>query len=211
MSCGKNPDFSYEELFWKRGESFIAGADEVGRGAFAGPVVAASVVFASGMAVPERVVIKDSKKMVQKQRNVVSIWIKSNSHWAIGEATIKEINRFGVGAATQMAFRRSLIALQDKTKIDHLLCDAFYIKNIRGLPKTKQTPIIKGDGKSLSIAAASIIAKVYRDQLMANLSQRYKNYYWEQNKGYGTAMHRQAIKNYGICHHHRLQFVKNYL
>lgn len=206
-----NPDFAFEQELREKGIRIVAGADEVGRGAFAGPVVSASVIFEKGTVIPDSLVIRDSKKMTSAQRGKSVLWLKNNSYWAVGEATVTEINRFGVATATQMAFRRALKMLSRNSKIDWLVSDAFYINNVRGLPKTKQTPIIHGDGKSLTIAAASIIAKVYRDDLMINLSQKFKNYFWEQNKGYGTSVHRMAIKTHGACRHHRTLFVKNCL
>ncbi|SRR5258708_4453754 len=200
------PTFEFEKELWVKGLKIIAGADEVGRGALAGPVVAAVVVF--GIDERINVLIHDSKQLTQKQREVADIWIKKNAHyWGIGSANPSEINKLGIVKATNKAFRRAI--KNSGIKLDFLLVDAFYIPKIKNLPKRKQLPIIKGDGKSISIAAASIIAKVYRDELMRNLAtnSKYKKYRWDKNKGYGTLMHRTVIKKEGITKLHRVSFL----
>lgn len=219
------PDFSFERKAHKKGYRVVAGVDEVGRGSFAGPVVAAAVAFApinnyqftifnkSKIERQDpRIVINDSKKLSPKKRELLSFWIKRNAlAYGIGKASVGEINKFGIKKATETAFRRAIANC--KLKIDYLLIDAFYIPYVKGLRRKNQTPIIKGDTKSLSIAAASIIAKVYRDKLMTNLSKkpRYRKYHWEANKGYGTKIHQEAIKKYGLTRLHRKKFVETYL
>ncbi len=236
------PDFKYEKKLWKRRYGIVAGLDEVGRGSFAGPVVAAACAFApassrgsstllgpelpkdSASAVGTRqsrrdsmIIINDSKKLNPRQREIAANWIIKNSlTWGIGEASVGLINRIGIGKATATAFRKAIsdanvrLKTQDLKQIDYLLIDAFYVPYVRGLRRKNQKPIINGDEKSISIAAASIIAKVYRDKLMASLGQKpkYKKYNWEKNKGYGTLEHREAIKKYGITKLHRKVFVK---
>jgi len=204
----KLPDFSYEIEATRKGYKVIAGMDEVGRGSFAGPVVTGCVVMEIGVlplgspkAFPPAnklgapslgppasrhplVTINDSKRISPKQREIADGWIRKNAvSFGIGKASVAEINRVGIKKATEMAFRRAIINC-DK-KIDYLLIDAFYIPYIRGLRRKNQKPIIKGDSLSISIAAASIIAKVYRDGLMTKLSNKpkYKKYKWDQNKG----------------------------
>ncbi|KKT33453.1 MAG: Ribonuclease HII [Candidatus Woesebacteria bacterium GW2011_GWB1_44_11b] len=212
------PDFNFEEKLWQRGFRFVAGADEVGRGSFAGPVVAAAVVFEpTALALSSRafgsqkganrslVQINDSKKLRPRQREKAAIWIKENAYsWAIGASSVAEINKLGVGKATQIAFRRAIAGCE--LDIEYLLIDAFYVPYLRGLNKRRQKPIVKGDSLSVSIAAASIIAKVERDGLMRKLSRQFKEYRWGKNKGYGTKEHREAIKKYGTTKHHRRAF-----
>jgi len=231
------PNFLFEHRFWRLGYKFIAGVDEVGRGCFAGPVVAGCVIFdrrrvtrvgephgrgpelvsrRKGRGADERqdppVKINDSKRLSPKQREVADKWIRKNARaFGIGQASVSQINRFGIKKATEIAFRK---AIKDcEVEIDHLLIDAFYIPYVKGLRRKNQKAIIKGDTKSISIAAASIIAKVYRDKLMTSLSKlsRYKKYGWERNKGYGTREHQKAIKRYGVTKLHRKQFVRQYI
>jgi len=210
----KLPDFLYEKKLWKKGYKFIAGVDEVGRGSLAGPVVAGAVVFDRNLIKIKHngVIINDSKKLSAKQRERATAWIKENAlSWAVGEASVSKINKLGIVKATQIAFRMAIKKAQLKQKIDYLLIDAFYAPYVVGLRKKKQMPIVKGDTKSISIEAASIIAKVYRDKLMTELSKqpKHKKYEWNKNKGYGTLDHRNVIKKYGATNLHRKDFVKH--
>ena len=234
------PTFIYEKQIWKRGYRYIAGIDEVGRGCFAGPVVAGAVAFAPNYKQVQsskfkiqnydsklKIIINDSKRLSKKQRGLSSIWIKENClAWGIGEASASTINRLGIVKATEIAFRKAIKETnerlnkqktisnkQNSATIDYLLIDAFYIPQVRGLRRKNQKAVIKGDSKSISIAAASIIAKVYRDQLMEKIGarQRYKRYDWCSNKGYGTKKHLEAIKKHGTNGYHRKQFVETYL
>jgi len=206
------PNFSFEKKLWSRGLTTIAGADEVGRGAFAGPVVAGCVVFSNTLTIKQfnnNIVINDSKKLTPRARQEASIWIKQNSlAWGIGECSVSKINSIGMSKATHIAFRKALSVVRSRLAIDFLLVDAFYVPFTRSLPKTNQLPIIKGDSLSISIAAASILAKVYRDLLMQKLAKKYPHYHWHQNKGYGTLAHRQALQIHGPCVHHRTQFIQ---
>lgn len=201
------PDFSLENYYWKNGLRFIGGADEVGRGAFAGPVVASVVVFPPYIK-PE-VEINDSKKLSIKKRVEADVWIRQNaSFFAISSSSVFFINKYGIVPATHRAFASACSKLN--CKLEHLLIDG---REMVEKIKVSQTPIIKGDGQSLSIAAASILAKVYRDNLMHNLATKinYQMYGWESNVGYGTQYHREAIKKHGTCKLHRNIFVRNYL
>ncbi len=217
------PNFTFESSFWNKSLNIIAGADEVGRGALAGPVVAAAVVFdpssfsfSSGPFQGsqktasdwmDQIVIRDSKKMTARQREISSVWIKENARaFGIGEASVNEINTLGIVGATNRAYRRAIAKMS--CKIDHLIVDAFYVPRLPGLPKKNQTAIVRGDSLIFSISAASIIAKVYRDNLMCELSERFTSYLWDKNKGYGTAEHTKAIQSIGTCKHHRRDFVK---
>jgi len=203
-------EFGYEEPYWEEGLT-VAGADEVGRGAFAGPVVAGACVFASNTDFDQDVVIDDSKKLSPEQRETANAWIRENARWGLGEASVSEINKLGMGKASEMAFRRAVANL--KVKLDALLIDAFYVPYVKGVPRVNQKPIKQGDSKSFSIAAASIIAKVYRDRLMQGLGSdsRYERYNWVQNKGYGSLEHRNAIVEHGSTRHHRKRYVETFL
>ncbi|KKR41994.1 ribonuclease HII [Candidatus Woesebacteria bacterium RIFOXYC1_FULL_41_14] len=210
------PDFSFEKSISKKGYGIVAGVDEVGRGSFAGPVVAGCVAFRqnpnSDNQPPNNIRINDSKKLNSKQRELASFWIKRNAFcYGIGWASVTQINKLGIKKASEIAFRRAI--KNCNRRIDYLLIDAFYIPYIKGLRRKNQKPIIKGDTKSVSIAAASIVAKVYRDKLMDNLSNRpkYKKYAWDKNKGYGTLSHRKAIIKYGTTSLHRKKFVETFL
>lgn len=205
------PDFSYEITAWRNGNKVVAGLDEVGRGSLAGPVVAGCVVY-QDVVLDEKVLINDSKKLSSNQRKLADLWIRENAYgFGIGLASVTEINKLGIKKATDVAFRRAIV--NSKLAIDHLLIDAFFIPYTRSLSRKKQTPIIKGDGLSISIASASIIAKVYRDTMMIEKSQRpkYSQYEWDKNKGYGTKKHIDSIRKYGVCNYHRKQFVKSAL
>ena len=219
-----NPTFEYEQKLWNNNVRFVAGADEVGRGAFAGPVVAAAVSFDSSLSSLSSWLrsqkaagnwmsqIRDSKKMSPKQREITAKYIKENCYWGIGEASVAIINKLGIVEAVNMAFRKAILELKFHTsKVDHLLIDAFYIPYVKGIERKNQTALIKGDAKSISIAAASIIAKVYRDELMANLSRKFKEYKWQKNAGYGTKEHRNAILALGSTKQHRTQYVNTFL
>ncbi len=192
-----------EQILWSEGKKFIAGVDEVGRGCFAGPVVTAAVIFSPDVVLP--VGIADSKLLSPKKRVELDSQIKDLAVcWAIGEVGLEEINKVGIGKATQICFQKSVTSL--KLEPDFILIDAFFIE---GIERQKQKAIIHGDQISSSIAAASIIAKVYRDQLMETLAVQYPGYGFEAHKGYGTKAHRDAIKQLGLCELHRKSFDLN--
>jgi ribonuclease HII len=194
------PTFDYETKLWSQGLQFIAGVDEVGRGCFAGPVVAAAVILSPDFSAKDRV--NDSKKLSPKVRNELTTIIKEQAvAFSIAEVSVTVINKIGIGKAAQQAFVNAVTGL--KKMPEHILIDAYMIS---ALPKAKQTAIIHGDGVSVSIAAASIIAKVYRDELMQSLHSKYEIYDFFTNKGYGTKKHRDAIGKYGLCDLHRTSF-----
>lgn len=222
------PDFAFERKLWKKDFKQVAGVDEVGRGSFAGPVVAGCVVFNKNIKIPSSVLIDDSKRLSVKKRLSANKWIKVNAlAWGIGQSSASLITKIGMSKATKTAFRRAINSARRRLgkNIDFLLADAFFISFAPGLPtkrrkdkkgrynknpKGRQIAIVKGDQKSISIAAASIIAKVHRDKLMTKLGvlPAYKKYLWGKNKGYGTVQHRKAIKKYGITKYHRKDFIK---
>lgn len=206
------PHFDYEQELWNQGLRLIAGCDEVGRGCIAGPVVTGIVVFKPETNIT--VYINDSKKLNVKQRVLADKWIRENAlGYAVGVGNVSRINKYGIVGATNYAYRSAIRALQSQfsESMQFLLTDAFYIPKVRHIPVSKQRAIVRGDSQSFSIAAASIIAKVYRDALMCDLarSARYNHFQWEKNKGYGTREHREAIQLHGTSKYHRSLFVRN--
>jgi ribonuclease HII len=194
------PTFEEEELLWKKGFKYVVGIDEVGRGAFAGPLVAAGVIFPQGFNPDFE--INDSKLVPEKRRLEIDKKIKQAAICcSIGKASIKYINKHGISKANQRAFLSVINNL--KVKPQHVLIDAFRIKKLNN---DMQTPIIHGDRLSISIAAASIVAKVHRDRVMISLHKKHSEYGFLTNKGYGTREHREALKRHGLCKHHRTGF-----
>ncbi len=194
------PTLNLEMNLWQKGYHRICGMDEVGRGAFAGPVVAGAVVFPKDVVLP--VGLADSKLLKPKERERLSEEIrKAALDWAIAEISVRDINKVGIGKATQMAFRRAL--RQCSVQADYVLIDAFYVKHFN---RKRQKPIKGGDKVCASISAASIIAKVHRDKLMKKLHQKYPQYGFAKHKGYGTLEHREALKKYGLSRVHRKSF-----
>ncbi len=176
----------------------IAGVDEVGRGSLIGPVYAAAVILNSNINKKE---LKDSKKLNKIKREVLAKYIKKNSTWAIGSASLKEIEQINILNASLLAMKRAIKKL--KTKPTLVLIDG---NKIPLMENYKLKSIIKGDQKISEISAASIIAKVFRDRLVTNLSKKFKKYSWSKNVGYGTKDHIVAIKKYGVTKFHRKTF-----
>ena len=193
----------YETKLWEQGIVNIAGIDEVGRGCIAGPLVTASVVWDKDYILnsddPEIALINDSKKLTEKRRNLLSEFIKSKAkQYSIVEISAEEIDKEGVGKANEKAL---VLAASNVENLGHLLIDHFKLAHF------PQTSITKGDSLSISIAAASIIAKVYRDKLMKEkYHQMYPEYNFAKNVGYGTKHHIEMIKQYGYCAIHRKSF-----
>jgi len=214
------PSLKLESPLWRK-NFLIFGLDEVGRGALAGPVVAAAVAFPPLTKTKDKVNLKklainDSKLLSSKRREELAKIIKKTAlAWGIGRTTPGMIDRKGIVWATQKAMRQAVRKAENKLKHKgrqtFLLIDAFHVKYVCGVGLENQKPIKKGDQKSISIAAASIIAKVYRDELIIRLAKRsfcWARYGWEQNKGYGTKAHREAIKKYGLSRYHRRTFCR---
>ena len=176
----------------------IAGVDEVGRGCLAGPVFSAAVILNDKIIKKD---IKDSKKINFKKRILISKYIKKNSIYALGMASVEEINKFNILNASLLSMQRALNKLKSKPSIVYI-DGLFAPKNI----KIKCKTFIKGDEKIPCIAAASIIAKVTRDLFMIQLSKKYPIYNWDKNFGYGTDKHLEGIKKFGITKHHRKKF-----
>lgn len=189
----------FETPLWNSGKLLVCGVDEVGRGCFAGPVVAGAVIL-HNQKIPAG--IADSKLLKPKDREHLAKIIKDWAlDWSIGLVEVELINHLGIGKATQLAFVRAIQGL--KTPPQHILIDAFYIS---GLDKSFQQPVKGGDKLSVSIAAASIVAKVYRDELMQRLDKQFPGYGFAVHKGYGTKFHQAAIKEHGLCPLHRTSF-----
>ena len=210
--------YKFENTFWRKGLS-VAGADEVGRGSFAGPVVASAVAFAPhscyrASLLKQKIRIDDSKKLSVGQRECAVSWIKASCiGYGIGVGSVGLINRAGIVKATNFAFRSAIkkFTISCMLSIDYLLIDGFYVPNVANIRKSKQIPIIRGDAKSMTIAAASIIAKVYRDSLMVALNEEHPEYFWYHNKGYGTVDHIKSLERFGPTKHHRKLFIRNYI
>ena len=183
--------------------AYVAGIDEAGRGPLAGPVVAAAVILPKDIFLP---FLNDSKKVTEKRRDVLFDEIKKNAiAYGIGIASNTLIDEINILQATYEAMREAVNALE-KTP-DILLVDAVHIPDIN----IKQVGIVKGDAKSVNIAAASILAKVTRDRLMAEYDKIYPEYGFASNKGYGTATHIAALKEIGPCAIHRKSFIGNFV
>jgi ribonuclease HII len=194
------PTLDFEQELWNSGYSLICGIDEVGRGCFAGPVVAGAVIFSPEIVPPQG--IADSKLLKAEKREVLADEIKKTAFcWAVGEVSVEVINKVGIGKATHLAYQAAIANLCHKP--DFFIIDAFYMD---GIKKDIQKPIKDGDKLATSIAAASIIAKVYRDNLMVELSKAFPQYGMAKHKGYGTKQHREAIKQHGLCELHRTSF-----
>ncbi|GAB6109249.1 ribonuclease HII [Fusibacter bizertensis] len=192
----------YEQKAWEDGYCFVAGLDEAGRGPLIGPVVAAAVILKPDMDITG---IDDSKKLSAAQRECLyEVIAKEAVSYGIGVADHHEIDEINILNATKLAMKRALDAMEIKP--DYLLIDALRLPHVE-LP---QKDIIKGDSKSVSIAAASILAKVSRDRMMIELSKKYPEYGFESNKGYGTDVHYNAIRAYGILPEHRRSFLKGF-
>ena len=176
----------------------IAGVDEVGRGSLIGPVYAAAVILNKKI---NTNVLKDSKSLSKKNRETLNIYIKKNSLWSIGKASVKEIEKLNILIASLLAMKRAIQKL--KNKPDLVLIDG---NKLPALKNYNLKYIIKGDKKISSISAASIIAKVSRDKFITKLSKKFKNYGWDKNFGYGTKEHLMALKKFGPTKHHRKTF-----
>lgn len=192
------PDFTLENQH----SGLICGIDEAGRGPWAGPVTAAAVIFDQTTLSPELAQsLNDSKQLSAKKREALIDQIKAESIWAVGEASVAEIDDLNILQATFLAMRRAVAGLSQQP--DYALIDGNKLPPALSVPGH---PVVKGDGLSCSIAAASIIAKVTRDQYMAKLAEEFPGYGWEKNAGYGVKAHQAGLKTQGITPHHRVSF-----
>lgn len=192
-----------EERIRAQGYSAVCGVDEAGRGPLAGPVVAAAVILAPGTQLPG---VNDSKKLSEKKREQLFDYVRENAlAYGIGEASEAEIDEINILNATFLAMRRAIENMD--VAADFALIDG---NRIQGLDIPAEC-VIGGDAKVLSIAAASILAKVTRDRKMRQLAEVYPQYGFEKHKGYGTKAHYAAIEQYGVCPIHRRTFLKKVL
>ena len=201
------PDLAAERALWGQGTAFVAGIDEVGRGPLAGPVAAGAVILPpiSRIAGKFRWLrrVNDSKQLLPAVREELSGYIWEHALAAgVGFVSVMTIDRIGIAEASRQAWLGAIAELAVKPA--HLLLDAFPLPACR-LP---QTPIIGGDGKSMSIACASIIAKVARDAMMQKCAEKYPAYQFDKHKGYGTKLHFELIKKHGMSPIHRRSFLK---
>lgn len=192
------PDLSFERQAQARGFLRVAGVDEAGRGPLCGPVVAAAVVLDPNR-IPDG--INDSKKLSNRRREILFTQIMEQALVGVGQASAAEIDDLNILRASHLAMRRAIEALPMAP--DHVLIDGNLVP--RDLTVSAEA-LIKGDGRSLSIGAASIIAKVVRDRIMVDLAQQHPGYGWDKNAGYPTKDHLAALKNLGVTPHHRRSF-----
>ncbi|MEL6465878.1 MAG: ribonuclease HII [Pseudomonadota bacterium] len=188
------PDFQIETQVGGR----VAGVDEVGRGPLAGPVTAAAVVL-DPMCIPDG--LDDSKTLSARRREALWIAIMERADVSLAHASVQEIEELNILHASHLAMERALAGL--KVRPDHALIDGTMVPSGLTLPAT---PVVRGDGRSLSIAAASIVAKICRDRIMVDLAQQHPGYGWETNMGYPSKSHRLALENLGLTPHHRRTF-----
>lgn len=195
------PNLAWERRCWSDGYQVVAGVDEAGRGALAGPIVAAAVVFRTGCRLTRHLArIDDSKRLSARNRTELAAWIREQAQsWSIAEATSSEIDELGISRANRLCIERALAAIEpnvDVALIDALTCEY-------GGP---QIGLIDGDAISTSIAAASILAKTHRDDLMHRMHVEHDRYGFDRHVGYGTEMHLAALRSHGPCSCHRLTF-----
>ncbi len=192
------PDFAFEAAALARGLTCICGVDEAGRGPLCGPVVAAAVTLVRDR-IPDG--LNDSKKLTAKRRAELYDLIHQSADVGVGIASVEEIHIHNILRASHLAMTRAISAL--RRTADHVLIDGNMIP--QGLSVSAEA-IVQGDGRSLSIAAASIVAKVTRDRIMVDLAQQHPGYGWEHNAGYATKDHVDALRNLGVTPHHRRSF-----
>ena len=198
------PDYEFEKAAVNSGFSCICGVDEAGRGPLAGPVCAAAVILPAGAAIEG---LDDSKKLTEKKRERLYDIIKQTAvAYSVAYGTLEEIESVNILEATYLAMNRAIEGLN--VKPDFALIDGNRVP--RGIKIPCET-IVKGDSKSMSVAAASVLAKVTRDRLMLEYDKKYPEYNFKKHKGYGTKEHTELIKQYGPCEIHRLSFLKNIL
>lgn len=198
------PDYSFEFKAQNSGYKVVCGVDEAGRGPLAGPVCAAAVVLPQGLVIEG---LNDSKKLTEKKRELLFDVIKKEAiAYSIAFGSVEEIEQVNILNATFLAMNRAIDSLSISAE--------FALVDGNSVPREIKIPcqtVVKGDSKSMSIAAASILAKVTRDRLLLEYDKQYPEYSFAKHKGYGTKAHYEAISKYGICEIHRKSFLKNVL
>ncbi len=197
------PDFQYELKAKEKGFKVICGVDEAGRGPLAGPVCAAAVILPDGLEIEG---LNDSKKLTEaKREKLFDVIIEKAVSYSVAFGTVEEIEEYNILNATFLAMNRAIEGLDIEP--DYALIDGNRVpKNI----KIECETVVKGDAKSASIAAASVLAKVTRDRLLLRYAEKYPEYSFEKHKGYGTAVHYEAVRKYGLCPVHRPSFFKKF-
>lgn len=197
------PDFLYELSAKEKGYKFVCGVDEAGRGPLAGPVYAAAVILPDGVEIEG---LNDSKKLTEKKREkLYDVIIEKAVCYSVASASVEEIEEVNILNATYLAMNRAIEGLS--VKADYALIDG------NRVPKDISVPcetVVKGDAKSCSIAAASVLAKVTRDRLLLEYAEQYPEYGFDKHKGYGTAAHYDAIRKHGVLPIHRMSFLKSF-
>lgn len=196
-------DYSYELRAMEQGFKTVCGVDEAGRGPLAGPVYAAAVILPTGLQIPG---LNDSKKLSEKKREeLFEIITKNAVSYSVGIATEREIDEINILNATFLAMKRAVDGLE--------ICPDYAIIDGNREPHTGifEETVVKGDGKVMSVAAASILAKVSRDRFMLEMAKKYPQYQFEKHKGYGTKLHYEMISQYGVSPIHRRSFLKKIL
>lgn len=197
------PDFEYENFYKQKGYKFVCGVDEAGRGPLAGPVCAAAVILPEGVEIEG---LNDSKKLTEKKREkLYDVIIEKALAYSVAFASVEEIEAVNILNATYLAMNRAVEGLSQRP--DFALIDGNRVPS--GITVPCET-VVKGDGKSCSIAAASVLAKVTRDRLLLEYAEKYPEYGFEAHKGYGTAAHYDAIRKYGVLPIHRMSFLKSF-
>lgn len=215
----QKPTLKYEKFFWQR-EFLVIGVDEVGKGAIAGPVTVCACVFPNDKQIFQKaklakIKINDSKKLTSSQREASAKWIKKQViAWSIGNASASIVDKKGINFATIFAAKKAIKKILKKIKKKNftqkiaVITDFIKIPDLEKLGIKFQKSLIKGDEKSFSVACASIVGKVFRDNFMKKLAKNFSFYWWQNNKGYGTISHLKAIAKWGISKHHRISFIK---
>ncbi len=197
------PDYTYENAAKSKGYRFVCGVDEAGRGPLAGPVCAAAVILPDCCEIEG---LNDSKKLTEKKREALyDVIIDKALAYSVAYGTLEEIEKYNILNATYLAMNRAIEGL--KVPADYALIDGNRVPTDIKVPCET---VVKGDAKSCSIAAASILAKVTRDRLLSEYAKKYPEYCFDKHKGYGTAAHYDAIKKYGVLPIHRLSFLKSF-
>ena len=192
--------YKYEKELWNKGLKYIGGVDEVGRGPLVGPVVTACVVLDESFRLDG---LTDSKKLTEKKREEFYEYIINNCvAWAVGECSPEEIDKYNILEATKIAMKRAIDKVNSKLKLDYILIDG----NMKFDFDYNYQSIVKGDSKSISIAAASVVAKVTRDRMLIELDKKYPMYGFKDHKGYPTKKHIDAIMKYGLIDGYRKTF-----